>query len=650
MYINNKKGNIEKHQRYYRTSEEWRKYKNATRETFMTEDEMTKINFYIDELNNNRGQMQELFADWERYEKAYKGEQELVDNRPNTRVNITNANVEGQIASMIDQNLSINTIPQSPNDAKYAEWARIGLNWTIRKNKIKNLLSNHERRRLKFGSAFFKVYFDPNFANGFGLVRICTPPINKIFIDNAIKDVDRLEDATYIAETINYSQDKIIEVYGKEKALALDYGNNEYYDNGIFKEDRTSDDEYTTTVIQRWSKNGGVLRLEEFSACGVLLYDSHKEGDRKSNQKNKKIDIVPYYEYVDNKYPYFMTTLYPVEGQLYGFGDIKLLEPIQTLINDLYDKIRIAARPDLLLIDTNAEIDVEDFDESSFDPRPFNGAIQGQPIYSVPWGRVNANWWQLLESAHAEAQKVTRFSDLMLGQGRSSDSATEAAIQQQQGSSATNQKKSALTETFTCVLEYVLGLSMELYTEGKAFRLSDKEDDYEWIDFRQLATVPIKKPVTQGYIREFREANPESDIPKWMLLEDENGTPLSKNVDLDIEVSIGAGLPKNQTFLWQMVQQLAGITSFDLKTQQPKPLLDWNETRRFMKDFLHIPLEEKEEDGMREQLNQQQMLEQQMQQGQPQQGIMQQGQLPNADVQGLSAGGNPMMSVPNNAK
>jgi hypothetical protein len=229
-----------------------------------------------------------------------------------------------------------------------------------------------------------KVYFDPNFSNGFGLVRICTPPLNKVFIDNAIKDIYRLQEATYIAETITYSQERIVELYGEEKAISLDYGNNEYYDNGIFHEDRTLDDEYSSTVIQRWSRKNGQLRLEEFSACGVLLYDSSKDGDRKTNQKNKKNVEEPYYAYVDNKYPYFMTTLYPEEGKLYGFGDIKLLNPIQDMINDLYDKIRIAARPDLLLVDTNAEVDIEDFDESSFEPRPFNGAMQGQPIYSVP--------------------------------------------------------------------------------------------------------------------------------------------------------------------------------------------------------------------------------------------------------------------------
>ena len=257
-----------------------------------------------------------------------------------------------------------------------------------------------------------------------------------------------------------------------------------------------------------------------------------------------------------------------------------------------------------------------------------------------------------MQAAHSESQKVTRFSDLMLGQGKSSDSATEAAIQQQQGSSATNQKKISLTETLVEVLEYVLGLMMEFYTEGKVFRLSDedKEGEYEWVDFRELSQVPIKRPATQGFIKEFKENNPKQEPPKWMLLEDEEGNPMTKNVDLDIEISIGAGLPKNQTFLWQMVQQLASMTSFDTETNQPKPLVDWNEMRSFIRDFLHIPLNDESEQKMQnsliQQLQQKQSQRQQSQQGQPTQ-----GQAPlNANVQGLTAGGNPMMATPNEAK
>jgi predicted SAM-dependent methyltransferase len=172
------------------------------------------------------------------------------------------------------------------------------------------------------------------------------------------------------------SKSQIIEMYGEEKASAVDYGNFTIENTTVFEETFTTDDIDGATIIQYWSKHKGILRLREFSACGVLLYDSHKTGDRKENQKNNKFDHKPYYKYVNNKYPYFFTGLYPIEGSLWGFGDGKLLEALNDLLNDFYDKIRIAARPNLILFDPMSEVDLSDFDDNSFDEVYFSHVLE----------------------------------------------------------------------------------------------------------------------------------------------------------------------------------------------------------------------------------------------------------------------------------
>lgn len=625
----------------YCDSESWREHKDMQRNEFMTEDEIHQANCYIDELNQNKGQMQKHYTDWDKYETAYKGEQSKISNRPNTRINIVNANIEGQVSSMIDQDIAITTIPESPSDKKYAEWARVGLEWTIKKNKIKKVLDIHERRRLKFGTGILKVCYEPEFANGFGLVQIKSPPLNKVFVDNAIKELVRIEEASYICETIKYSKHYAKETYGEEKASAIDYGYNEFHDNGVFHEDWTEDDEYNFILIQRWSKHKGKLRLQELTGDGVLLYDSHKEGDRDENQKEKKYKHESYYSFINDRYPYFFTGLYPVEGEFYGFGDVKLLNSIQNMINDLYDFIRIGSKPNLMMVDTNSEVSLEDIEENSFKPRYYNGTASKQPVVTIPYAQTNSEWWKLLESAHMEAQKVTRYSDLMLGQGKSSDTATEAAIQQQQGNSSTNHKKMLLTETLVEVLETVLGLMMEFYTDEKAFRISEDKQEYDWIKTQDLKNVPIMKPATQNYKDEYRKKNPGSEEPEWMIHEDKNGKPMTKNVELDIEVSIGAGLPKNQAFLWQLTKELSQLQSLDENTGQPKALVSYDEMRKIIKNILHVPLDEDEENNLMQNMQQQNLL-QMGQQGQ------QMGQNPN--IQGLTPGGNPQMTTPNQAK
>lgn len=611
----------------------FRAYKDAKRSEFMTEDEMQMVNDMICALNLNQGSMNDLYDRWRKEEDAYKGDQAKKSNRPNSRVNLVNANIEGQVSALVEQNLSISTRGESPSDQGYAEWGRIGVDWTFRKNKMKRVISFHERRRLKFGSAWFKVYFDPEPMYGFGLATITTPSLTKIYIDGKIKDPLLYDKAEYIAEVISMSYSQMLQVYGEDKANSVEYGLRTEYDEHIFLTKDTEDDNTGATIIQWWCKYDGMLRVIEFSSCGVLLYDSHKDGDRQSNQRDMEYNHKPYYTFVDNKYPYFFTTMYPEEGQLYGFGDGKLLRPLQDMINDLYDKIRISARPNLILVDVDSDIDLDDFDDDSFTPQPCKNPTRA--VHSVSWGVVNESWWRLLAAIHTEVQRVTRFSDLMIGQGSAAATATEASIQQQQGNAATNQKKGDLEISLQDVAGYCLGLMMEFYTEGKAFRISDKKDDYTWIDFREMSKIPAMKPATSSYsdkyMTEQRKRGGKAKRPKWELLENADGTSTTKCVDLDIEISVGAGLPKNKSFLYQMFIQLAPLVV------DGKQLVSWEEMRRMLVDFLGLPLEGEDEMKMK----------QQMQQIQQQQMMQQQTQTPpqSADTEGVAQGGSPALSM-----
>lgn len=612
--------------------------KTYKREQFMTQDEMRMVDDYMVKINQVKGDMVELYSEWSDIEVAYKGEQPKVDGRPNTRINILNANIEGQIASIIDQNMAVVCRGESPSDENYAEFARIGLDWTFRKNYIKKIIDQHERRRLKFGAGILKVHFNPDAISGYGLTKITCVPLNKVFIDGKIKDPLTVQDAEYIAEAIRMSKSQGEQIYGKEKMSIVELGTYTIEDTTIFADEETMDDEDGFTLVQLWCKHEGTLRLIEFSGCGSLLYDSHKTGDRKTNQKKSKYDHSSYYQFVNDKYPYFFTCLYPIEGQLWGFGDGKLLQPLNDMLNDLYDKIRIAARPSLILFDPSSEVDLENFDEDSFNPKPANLA-SGQVVQTVQWGTVNESWWRLLASVHQEAQRVTRFSDLMMGQSSSAGTATEATIQQQQGNSSTDQKKQILEVTLQEMCEYILGIMMDSYTEAKAYRLTEEKDEFVWIDFRDLKNVPIMKPATLDYIKKYRQGlrdngKDDSEIPEWEILTNEKtGEPYTKNVDLDIEISIGAGLPKNKAFLWQMIEKLSQMMSVDASGMQ-KPIVSYEELREFIKKFVGLPLEDAEVDEML----QQPIPGMPPQQGQPQ------GEAGMSADGNLSANGNPLMS------
>ncbi len=581
---------------------------------FMTNEETKMIDDFLTKISQNRGEMEEIYSRWEAEQEAYSGSQPIEEDSPNSRVNIVNANIEGQVAMVIDQNLAVMCKGNGPSDQGFADWGRIGLDWTLKKNQIKKKIDRHERRRFLFGSGVFSIDWDADAINGFGLVKINTPPLNTTFVDTKITDVNDVQKAEYIAEVMPASKIWAVEQFG-DIAYNINYGGGDK--SSIWRKERTTDDENLFWYIKLWTKTNGILRLIEFSDDGVLLSDSFKEWTGKKFKDIK--DPVPYYRY--NKYPYFFTNEYFEEGQFWGFGDGKLLRPLQDLINDLYDQIRRAARPNRVFFDPASEVDLADIDSN-------DGSVPcidpNRNIRVVEAGTVNPALWQLLNNIHTEVQRVIRFSELMIGQGRSTGTATEAAIQQQQGTSGIDHKKGMLQETLIEMCEYILDIMMEKYDAGRAFRLDENKDAFQWVDFRQLNNVPIMIPASEGFTQDFKNRWPDKEVPQFEVLKDKQGNEMTKTVDLDIEITIGAGMPKNKAFLWQMAERLGAIIL------EGKQLISWAEMRKFCKDFLGMPL-----DDDIDMTQSQQPMPGQMP-GQPQ--MPQQG----ADIAGLSPNSQPM--------
>lgn len=579
------------------SSEELRESKDLRRSQVMTDEEMSRINYYICLLNENRGSMQDNYVRWEEEENYYSNDIEDVLRRPNSKMNITCATVEGLVTQIVNPSLAITCRGVSPEDDDFSEWGNIALDWAFRMNKIHKKCTIHETRREKFGASWFKIVWDEEF-EGQGLPTLMTPGLNKVFIDQKIKDYLRIEEAEFIAETINLSKTYAENRYGVEKTQLIDFGFDQYIDNGVFVEEQSSVDERNFTLIQWWSKEEGYLRLQEFTGCGVLLYDSFKTGEPEHQDKDSILEPKPFYKYTNN-YPYFFTIKYFKEGDFFGFGDAKLLIPLQKLINELYDKLRIQMRPNLTLIDVDTDVDVEGFDDqNSFNPVPFSGKrVKGNPVWSVPWGAVGNDFWRLIEMVHTEAQRIARFSDMMTGQANKGATATEAAIQQSQGNDHSEHEKMFLEDTLADVGSYMLALMMEKFIGGKAFRLAGEGKAYEWVDFEKMASIPALKPASKSYKDKFREVNPDKPQPVWEHVKDDNGKPIMKNVELDIEVSVGSGLPKNKAFLWQMIDSLSQKMGIDMSSGEPvqKPLIDYNETREFIIKFLGIPLTGKDD-------------------------------------------------------
>lgn len=615
--------------------EEIRKDKEAKRQALMSDTELKEAEKFLmwyrrayqDKVNLG------VVKKWEDINKYWEGDFELpedeTDPAPNT--NITNSNVEGKTALLCDQNLAIQVDPREPGDRFFCDKVRVLADFIKERNRMYRKIEVHERRREMTGTGIFKVIWDFDKLDGQGLPDI--EPIHpaRLFIDPAITDVYNIQNAQYIIEASNRSIYSASLEYGKDIADAI-MPNLDPVSNVI-----VNNEEEQYVHLQIWtkykeSKDSEVqLRLIEMSGCGVILNDTKKKLTEHKNKQKDDLKLFP-----NSNYPYFLTPDMYRENTIWGKASAELILPISDQIDELDDNIlrnaRLTGNP-IALVSNNSGIDVD--------------KITNEPGQVIPTNDINAYKWltppsvptyisnKRAELMNNDRQVVTRFTDQQIGKSQSGvDTATESMALQNSGNSMIEHKKGLLQETLSEVFEYAIELALLNWDSTMVFRITGENGENDFTEFNpdKLNHIPVLVESDTKYRKEYKEKwekrNPgkdfksEEDSNNYKYMQVDNET---RKVRYDLSVSVGAGLPNNKAYRYNIIRQAYADKALSKK-----------EYRNYLvKNLgLNIPntpetIEEQQELGIYDENTLKDIQkEQQM----------------NADVEGLTTNGNPQTS------
>ena len=555
------------------------------REKLMDKEEIKRADFYSKEYSELKAEKESLEEEWIQIQDAFSSDRtEDETGREIPFVNVMTSNIEGQLATMTERNIKASIQGKGVSDEGLANTLEPAADAIFRENKIRRKIKKIGRRYLLYGNTFVVVGWDKDRLTE-GMPTIITPVMTDILIDGKIKDFDDINDADFVirevgSKSIIWARRK----FGDEMAEAITLGQQISMDGDI-----AHDDIHSFTYLEIWTKNNEQenLQLIKMTTTGLLLEESDA--------------AKPYYTHVNNKYPVFAIELYPMLNKLHGFGDGKLLLPLQRLVNRLYDEIILAIKfssQGRTYVDPKARLNPNEFAEAD----PKKPIIVNNPTQTIKTERgvgINAVVFNLLEQVFRKVEEVTRFSALMTGNDtQGAMTATQSNIMMQQGNTGVTDKQTDISRMMSDVLEYCLGLSLQFWTTEKAFRIANVDDDesrtYEWISPSRYKEVPIKVPATREYIANFRKNNPKGKTPTMMLLTDKAGTTMTKNIELDIKVSVGEGMPNNKAAMYQMVLQLAQTQIVDSASGQPRSLFSYKQVKDMMEDILGIRIKESE--------------------------------------------------------
>jgi hypothetical protein len=624
--------------------------KRAKRASIMSETEIKEAERFLTWYRRayNDKQRLGLTKKWDDINKYWEGDFDYGDDEdPAPNTNITNSNVEGKTALLCDQTIGIQVDPREPGDRPFCDQVRTLADFIKERNKMYRKIEVHERRREMTGTGIFRVIWDFDTLNGKGMPDIEPIHPSKLFIDPAITDVYKIQEAQYIIEAKAKSIYSAKIEYGDEIADAI-IPNLDPIQNII---QDSEEEQYVHLMIwTRYNDEGKMkLRLVEMSGDGVILKDTKKKlkeyKNKKSDEliakqtklleqgKNKEAEKLKNEEFElfpNSKYPYFLTPDMYRENTVWGKASAELILPISDQVDEIDDNVlknaRLTGNP-MALVENSSGIDPE--------------KITNAPGQMIPTNNINGFKWQAppsiptyimnkrTELINNDRIIVSRFSDQMIGKQQSGvDTATESLALQNSGNSMIEHKKALLQETLSEVFEYAIDLALLNWNTTMLFRITGKngEDDFESFNPDILNHVPVMIEADSDYRDEYRKNNPNAKPEDYRYMQADDGE--TRPIMYDLNVTVGAGLPNNRAYRYSIVRQSYADKAITKK-----------EYRNYLIKQLGLNLQEipeseaeQQELGIYDQ-NQIQQQEQLTQENMPQTNQ-------NANIEGLNANGN----------
>jgi hypothetical protein len=560
----------------------------------MTEEQRKRGRYYAQAYSRRRAEVDSISdkLSWDEIERLYACDRisnSQDSSYPNSFIPLLTPTIEGQAAHMTSADTEFNFVSDNPAHEMYMSKLDAADSYMRRQGKFMLQMKDFIRSYLSLGGAWLTVEwtkaYGKNAGKPDGYARAKVIPIRDILVDGRIKDFKDVQDAEYIIHEIGFvpiiwARDE----YGDEYADALMTHNSRYQGD---MPDVSEDDSDSFLLLHIWTRANkqGNLQLIEMDEAGLILRESDSSK--------------PYYEQVDNEYPFAFARGMPVPGSFYGYGDGKILLPMQKVVNNLCDELELACRfssQSKLFVDSKAGLS----DVSEIDSDPSRIVIASNPsqnIWQMQSKGINPAVQQMIDFLLREAQRATRFSDVMTGMKQAaSTTATATQSQQIQGAVGISDKKADIMEVMKWARKYCIKLALEKWTAPFWARVGNNKSA-EMVDMPMVSKVPASSLPSPETVLNFIAKNPtapRANIPTYDLVEDDNGELVMADIDFDVDIAMGSDMPHGKSDMYNIVLSLMQMQV--MENGVPKPFMSASKARELIERYVGIPLSDEDEE------------------------------------------------------
>lgn len=383
-------------------------------------------------------------------------------------------------ADLMDNYPEALILPREKSDEAVAKLLSSIIPVVLQQNDYEETFSNCGWYKLKTGTSVTGVFWDNNKLNGLGDIAIKKCDILNLFWESGKTDIQDSSNVFYISLASNK---ELQEAYPQLKNL----GNSPELEVGQYITDDQIDKTNKSLVVDWYYKK----KREEVDENGIpiirtiLHYCKFCNGTvLYASENDPELVEVGYYEH--GLYPFVIDVTFPEEGMLCGFGYVDVMKDCQSYIDKMEAAILtnalVNARPKALVND-QAGINEDDLSDPTKTIIHAQGNLGENAYRELPKGHLSPIYLNVLDHKTQEIMDISGNTASSQGQASSVTSASGiASLQEAAGKLARDGNKTTY-RAFKKIVDLVIELMRQFYTESRCFRIIGSDGNYEFADF-----------------------------------------------------------------------------------------------------------------------------------------------------------------------
>lgn len=365
--------------------------------------------------------------------------------------------------------------PREPADRGEAERLRAIMPVVLKQNRFEKTWSKAWYRKLKFGTAIYKVVWDSRKLGGLGDIGVESVSVLNVFWEPGVEDI---QESPYFFHTEMADKEDLARQYPQVKDELNGKGiliSHFFYDDRVKTDDKV-------TVIEVYYHKRGALHYCKYVGTTVLYATENDP------------ELVERGLYDHGKYPYVFDALFPVEGSPCGYGFVDICKNPQTeidLLNTAFLKNAMAGATPRYMVRQEGGINEEELLDLSKAVVHTTVNLGEDSVRVIDYQPLQGNYINVLEGKIMEMRETSGNTETATGSTASGVTAASAIAALQEASGKGSRDAIAASyDVFSEMVELCVELIRQFYTAPRKFRITGQQGEEQFVTYSNAGLQP----------------------------------------------------------------------------------------------------------------------------------------------------------------